>query len=460
MKIHFCGGAGSVTGVCYLLETKKNKILVDCGLYQGSREMEKTNYEPFKFDPAEIDAVLISHAHLDHIGRLPQLVKDGFEGKIYATPPTVKFSRLILEDSVHILEEKAEHAGAIPLVGNTDVEHVMEHFEPIEYHKKVKISDSVSFTFHNAGHVLGSATSEIEADGKKIVFSGDLGNPPAPLIPAPDFLEEAEYVVIESTYGDSNHEAPEKCEAQIEKVIEASIAKGGTLLIPSFAMERTQQLLFQMNNLVENKRIPSVPIFIDSPLALKITDVYKTYTEYFNEKTQKQIEGGDDIFSFPGLVFTHSSKESKAINEVEPPKIIIAGSGMSQGGRIMHHEALYLEDPKNTLLMVSYQAEHTLGRLIADGRKQLEILDRPVTVNATIEKITGYSAHADQRFLMKWLGKFTKPCYPENTENCGIKKIFVCQGEDKPSNTLASLIRDEIGILAEVPKIGDVAELD
>jgi metallo-beta-lactamase family protein len=460
LKLHFYGGAGAVTGVNYLLETKQAKVLIDCGLFQGERKLEEKNSESFAYNPKEIEAVIISHSHLDHVGRLPQLIRAGFKGKIFATPPTIDFTRLILDDSVKILAEKAKRAGVLPLFSRSEVEEVMRHFEPVDYYKKTSAAKDISFVFHDAGHILGSAIIEIEAARRKIVFSGDIGNPPAPLLRPPDFLSSADYILVESTYGDRNHESPQECKELIENIVEETIARGGVLLIPSFALERTQQLLYHFNELVERHEIPSVPIYIDSPLALHITDVYKKYPQYFNKEAVAEIDSGDDIFNFPGLHFTETSKESKEINNVPPPKVIIAGSGMSNGGRIVHHETLYLSDPKNTLLLVTYQAEGTLGRLIASGAKKVEILDREVEINARIEKISGYSAHADQQFLMDWLKNFQKICPPgaESADGC-LKKVFVVQGEAGPAKTLASLVRDELGIESAVPEIGEVAEL-
>lgn len=470
LKLTFCGGAGSVTGANYLLETENSKVLVDCGLFQGSKELEARNAERFTYDPKTIKAVIITHSHLDHIGRLPQLIAGGFAGKIFATPPTIDFTRLILEDSVKILMEKAERAGVLPLFGQREVEHVMEHFVPVDYYQKTEAAEGIDFTYHEAGHILGSAVVEIEVGGppspndprrasKKIIFSGDLGNPPVPLLRSPDFLEEANYIILESTYGDRNHEPAATCQEVVENAIEDTVSNGGVLMIPSFAMERTQQLLYHLNNLAENHRIPRLPIFIDSPLAIKITEVYKKYPQYYNKEAIFNIDSGDDIFKFPGLEFTEASKDSKKINNVPPPKVIIAGSGMSQGGRIMHHELLYLSDPKNTLLIITYQAEGTLGRRIADGAKRVEILDREVEIRAQVQKLSGYSAHADQRFLMEWVKHFKKIHQVNQAEDRGLKKVFVVQGEEGSSKTLAGLIKDELGIESYIPKVGEVINL-
>ncbi len=472
VKIYFHGGAEVVTGVNYLLATKQAKVLIDCGLFQGSRELEARNSQPFAYDAKEIDAVIITHSHLDHVGRLPQLIAAGFGGKIFATPPCVDFTRLILEDSVKVLAEKAQHANVVPLFSQEEVDEVMAHFVAVDYYKKTPAAKGVNFTFHDAGHILGSAIVEIDAEippspkgsgraSRKIVFSGDLGHPPAPLLRPPDYLTSADFVLVESTYGDKNHESPEESEEKVENVIEDTISKGGVLMIPSFAMERTQQLLYHINDLIEHKRIPAVPVYIDSPLATRITEVYKKYPQYYNKKAIFEIDSGDDVFNFPGLRFTVSSKESKEINDSPSPKVIIAGSGMSQGGRIIHHEVRYLSDPKNTLLMVGYQAAGTLGRRIADGEKRVEILDQSIEIRAKIEKFSGYSAHADQFYLMDWVKSFQKPGLTDVVgQPHELKKVFVVQGEAEPAATLASLIRDELGVDSAVPKIGEVVELE
>jgi metallo-beta-lactamase family protein len=459
-KLHFFGGARVVSGSCYMLEVDDKKILIDCGLFQGVKEFELKNHQPFPFDPKEIDCVIITHSHLDHIGRLPMLVKAGFRGHIFATPPTIEFTYLLLEDSKKVLTEKARHADVVPLFYEGEIAEMMKFFVPVAYHKKIDISNSISFKYHEAGHILGSAFVELvfsegnarkKSGGKeiKIIFSGDLGNNSASIIRPHENIEEADYVLIESAYGDKLHEDTKLAKDTIEDVTEDTIAKRGVLMIPSFAMERTQQLLFHFNELVEHKRLPAVPIFIDSPLAIEVTKVYEKYSDYFNPEAKNLVLLGDDIFKFPGLRFTPSVKESKQINDLAPPKIIIAGSGMSQGGRIVHHELRYLSDERNTLLMVTYQAHGTLGRKILEGAKEIEILDQKIPVRAKIKSISSYSAHADQKGLLDWLCCLRKP----------VKKVYVMQGEEEPSLILAQKIKDDLGIEAEVPKIGQTVEL-
>lgn len=465
MKLHFFGGAKTVTGANYLLEIESNhltslrarNILIDCGLFQGSRDLEKRNRESFSYNASGVDFVMITHAHLDHIGRLPKLVKEGFRGKIFATAPTIDFTRLMLEDSQKILEEKAEKEGIVPPFEYSDIEEVMSLFSPVEYDESFEVSDGIQVCFREAGHILGSAIIEfkirnLESGEKretKIVFSGDLGNQYEPIIRPPAIIKDADYLIVESAYGDREHETAEECQEKVEDVAEEIIKRKGVLLIPSFALERTQELLFHFNNLVEHSKIPVLPIFLDSPLALKATEVYKKYPQYYNEETKKLIASGDDIFKFPNLHLTATTNQSKDISKFVSPKIIIAGSGMSQGGRILHHEVNYLPDPNNILLIISYQAQGTLGRRLKEGEKNVRILDREVKVLAKVARIDGYSAHADHKMLFNWVA---------NSKST-LKKVFIVQGEQGPADFLAQKIKDHLGIEAIVPNAGEVAEL-
>lgn len=448
MKLTFHGGAGSVTGANYLLESKGTRVLIDCGLMQGSSFAEKQNFEPFAYDPATITAVIVSHSHLDHVGRLPKLRADGFRGKIYSTPPTRDFAELILLDSEHIICRDAEREGAASFCTPESVELLMPHWQTMEYHHPFHLGP-FEFTFFNAGHIMGSAFIRVRAEGKTVVFSGDLGNSPAPIIQATEPLVDADYVLIESTYGDRVHERTGEREEDLREAIVETIDSGGTLLIPTFAMERTQDLLYHLNELVENGRIPEIPVFIDSPLAIKLTAAYAKYREYFNKEIRDQVSSGDDILDFPGLRFTSTTEESKSINEVPPPKIIIAGSGMSQGGRILHHELRYLPDPKSTILFVGYQSAGSLGRMIMEGAPEVRIFGETVPIRAKRRVISAYSAHADQPHLLAWL-------YPMREK---IKKIFVVQGETGASEVLADKIGTDLGVEALVPKPHETIEL-
>ena len=449
MKLHFHGAAQMVTGSNYLLETNNTKILIDCGMFQGAQHVENRNYEKFPFNPKEIDYLLVTHAHIDHTGRIPKLYKDGFRGKILTTEPTKDFTYIMLEDSQGILKKEARHLGQKPLYEIADVQESLKLIKSIDYGKKISLGKGISCRFRDAGHILGSALIEIWAENKKLVFSGDLGNQPVPLLKPPELIDEADYIIIESTYGDRIHENKRKRRNLLENVIEDTIAKGGTLMIPAFALERTQELLYELNGLVENHRIPKVPVFVDSPLAIKALEVYKKHPKYYNKKATYLIESGDDLFKFPGLILTRKTNESKQINNVKPPKVIIAGSGMSTGGRILHHEIRYLPDPNSCLLIVSYQVAGSLGRRVLDGAKEVKIFREMIPVRAEVRAIGAYSSHADQQDIHKWLSRFKKP----------VKKIFVTHGEEGPALSLIQFIKDHLGIEALAPMLDDVVEL-
>ena len=456
MKITFFGGARVVTGANYLLEHESTKILVDCGLNQGSKYAEDLNYQPFKYDPTEIGFVFITHSHIDHIGRLPKLFKDGFRGKIYATSATRDLMAVALPDNMKQITEEAKDMGHEPLFKQEDLDGLMALVEGVSYSETIELGDGLTATFHDAGHILGSSIVEIKQGDKKIYFSGDLGNPPTPLLRITEKITDADYIVVESAYGDRVHEGHEARRDKLISIIESTIKRGGVLMIPSFAVERTQELLYELNGLFNDKRIPRVPVFVDSPLAIKMTGVYKMHPEYFNKETAYLIKSGDDIFNFPGLKMTATSEESKKINEVPSPKIIIAGSGMSQGGRILHHEIRYLSDPNSTILFVGYQVDGSLGRRIQKGDKEVRIMGQPVPVNCNIENLSAYSAHADQPGLLRWIGASTS-----DEGGLGkLKKVFVVQGEEESAKTLANLVREKYGVDAVAPGEGESFELD
>lgn len=444
-KIYCLSESKGVGASCYLVDCGGDEILIDCGLYQG-KDLEQFN-KKFLFNPKDIKAVILTHSHIDHSGRLPMLLKQGFHGKIYSTEPTKAFAELMLEDTQGLMEDEARREGGDPLYSMDDIRKTMECWEVVDYHIEKEISSKFSFTFFNAGHILGSSITmlKIKPNPKKegkIIFSGDLGNPQNQLLPEMELLSEGDYCFVESTYGNRLHENLNQRRSQLEDTIEEVILKKGTLMIPTFAMERAQELLFELNELVENKRIQQIPVFLDSPLATKITEVYQKYLTYFRLEAFKSVtDSSDNFFDFPGLKFTMSSEESKAIAGVPPPKLIMAGSGSSQGGRILHHEKRYLPDPNSILLIVGYQMEGSLGRKLLDGEKVVTIHGEKVAVKAKVKEISAYSAHADQSMLLNWI----KPM------RFSLKKVFVVHGDPEARTALATKIRDEFGIPTEIP---------
>lgn len=461
MKLTFYGGAQSVTGSNYLLEIKDpskpsgvRKILIDCGLTQGCNFCEAHNWDDFGYNPKEIDEVFVTHAHIDHTGRLPKLIKDGFKGRVYSTPPTRDFAEQLLIDSQHILRQDAEHFKRPELYTIEHINELMNQWEGLRYHHELRLGGEgrppvATVTLIDAGHILGSACVLIEAEGKKILFSGDLGNSPAPLIGMGDVIPPVDYCLIESTYGDRLHEDLSTRHQMLEDVIIESMKRGGVLMVPAFAMERTQILLLEMKEMLEKHEIPEVPIFLDSPLAIKLTAVYNRFPQYFKKDLLKKYGTLEEILLLPRLHMTMSTEDSKLINKVPSPKIIIAGAGMSTAGRILHHEKRYLSDKKSTLLIFGYQAKGSLGRLLLDGAKKVRILHEDVPVRAQIRAIGAYSAHADQEQLLRWIAPLKGHA----------RKVFVVQGEETPSAVLAQKIHEQFGLSTEVPSPGQTVEL-
>lgn len=449
-KIGFYGAAGEVTGSNHLLDVAGVRVLVDCGFFQGVKVCDDKNNQPFAYDPKSIDALFVTHAHLDHVGRIPKLFNEGFTGKVYSTPPTKKIVELMLEDTVRVIAREAKGDDHEPLYREDAVKKTMAHWEEIPYEQDVVLGDGLHVRFRDAGHILGSAMLEMTHEGKKLVFSGDLGNSPTPLLPDTALLSGIDYLVMEAVYGDRHHDNRENRKDLLEKVIEDTIARGGALMIPAFSIERTQDLLFELNELVESRRIPEIPVFVDSPLAIKVTDVYEKSSAYFNEGTRDAIKAGDNIFKFPRLRFTERSEDSIAIKSVPNPKIVIAGSGMMNGGRILHHARNYLSDPKSTLLLVGYQAVGTMGRALQEGVKNVRIFDEDVPVRAKLVTIQGYSGHKDLNALLEFVTAIES----------SVKKIFVVHAEPGSALFFAQRVRDYLAIDARVPKMGEVVEID
>ena len=450
MNISFHGAAREVTGSCTLVDDGKMRILVDCGMFQGSAFADAKNFRDFGFDPKTIDAVIVTHAHLDHCGRLPKLVKDGFRGKIYATPPTVQLIKLVLEDAEAVMEDDYRREMRPKLYEREDVEKVMTLFVVVDYSRKIKL-DGLSFRFRDAGHILGSAFVEIEeADGPRIAFSGDLGNVPDPILKPTAQLAEQDALVIESTYGNRLHEQMDTRSSELRSCIEKTIKQNGVLIIPAFAIERTQELLFELHQMREaNKGMKPIDIYLDSPLAISASEVMRSFPEYYNVDALKHVSAGDDLFEFDGLHKTKSRDESKQINEAPRPKIIIAGSGMMNGGRIRHHLVRYLSDKRSTVLIIGYQAHGTLGRRLYTGERRVDVLGERIDVKANVVSIGAYSAHADQRQLLNWIEAAAK--LPT--------QIYCNHGEENASAALATRITEQLNIQADVPRFEQIITL-
>ena len=446
----FCGGVGSVTGANFMLEDGegKERILVDCGMYQGSRFCDERNYEPFPYDPKTISCLLVTHAHMDHIGLIPKLVRGGFSGKIISTPPTKDIAAVALEDSLGILERETKHHKTPELYNRADIDKALSLWETKDYHEVFQLGE-LSVRMLDAGHILGSAMYEISHDHGKIVFTGDIGNSPSPLLRDTEDVADANYLVMESVYGDRNHEDRDNRRERLEDVIEKTTRRGGTLLIPAFSIERTQELLYEIENMIEKSEIPMIPVFLDSPMAIKVSDIYVKYSGYLNDNVQLAIHQGDGLFKFPQFHETMSTEESKTIEQSNKKKIIIAGSGMSNGGRIVHHEKIYLSDPKSTLLLIGYQGVGSLGRMIQDGSRSVRIMGEEVVVNASVEQIHGYSAHRDSGGLVSFVDRTGDT----------LRKCFVAMGEPKSSLYLVQRLRDYLGVDASMPQINQKVEI-
>ncbi len=441
-----------MTGANYLLEFNGNpkplRVLVDCGLFQGSKYAETLNYAPFGFDPQTIDYVFITHSHADHIGRLPKLYKEGFRGKIYVVEPTKELMIRAFPDNWNHMAEEAKMDQHDPLYSPEDIEETLSLVEKVKYHQTIPLSSSVVVSWRNAGHVLGSAiigfTFQENGEEKIIYFTGDLGNSPSLLLPDKEWVEDADCVVVDSAYGSRTHEDKTTRSQIFGQVLEHVMTNRGTLMIPSFAIERTQEILFELHQLFQEKNVPMLPVFMDSPLANKMTEVYDRYKTYLNEKALHHfMKEGRSIFEFDCLRHTNSVDQSKNINRVDPPKVIIAGSGMSNGGRILHHERQYLPDPNSAIVFIGYQVEGSLGRKILNGDPEVAIFGDKIPVRCLVKGIGGYSAHADQPAILEWIGR-------ANTAG-KLKKVFLVQGEESSGRILAEAVKKTHSLEAIIP---------
>ena len=475
MKITFLGATKTVTGSNMLVEAAGKKFLVDCGMYQGKIEEEFDNSDPFLFDVNEIDFMLLTHAHIDHSGRIPKLYNEGYKNPIYATKATCDLCSIMLPDSGHIQETEVEWKNRKriregkdlipPLYTAEDAMKSLEIFQPVQYDEIIEIDENIRVRFNDAGHMLGSAIIEtwITEDGKtiKTVFTGDLGNNDLPLLDSPTMISNADYVVMESTYGNRLHVRNDDKAEVFLNIVSETLDKGGTVVIPSFAVGRTQEILYEIDKLKEGKKddeeflkkyktLMNSPVYVDSPLAISATEIFKKNTELFDEEIQEKIKSGDNPLEFPGLKFTVTAEESKELNEMDDPCIILSASGMCEVGRIKHHLKHNLWKPESTILFVGYQAVGTLGRSIVEGAEKVKIFGEEIAVNARVEYIEGYSGHADQEWLLNFIYSFhTQP-----------KHVFLVHGEEEEQNVLKEKIEQTAGIKTTIPSFAETYELN
>lgn len=457
MQLTFQGAAQAVTGSLHQLTVDDKQYLLDCGMYQGRRrEAEKLNRD-FPFPASSIDAVVLSHAHIDHSGRLPLLVKEGFRGPIYATPATVDLCAAMLRDTAHIAESDAnfvnrhhpEDPAAEPLYTIEDAAAAMEHFRPTRYRTPTTIGPGLVMESYDAGHILGSSSIVLTHGKLRLAFSGDVGRPGLPIIRDPQPLPPVDYLIMESTYGGRKHPQTGDALGKIEAIVKRTISGGGRLIVPAFAVGRTQELVLLLHQLMNEQRLPAVPIFVDSPLALNVTEVFRAHPECFDDETNAYLRNDQDPFGFKRLTYIRDANESKALNDRKGPFIVISASGMCEAGRILHHLRNNIGDRKNTVLLTGYQAENTLGRKLKDGWKSVRIFGIPTEVVAHVESLDELSAHADAGELLNWM----EPMTPT------LKKVFLVHGEPAQSNALAEAIRDRYRIEAIPVTRGQVNDL-
>lgn len=455
MKIKFCGAAAGVTGSCHLITTEGNKLLLDCGQFQGGKAMDALNFEEFPFNPAEIDFVILSHAHIDHCGRIPLLVKRGFRGKIYCTDATADLLEVMLKDSGYIHEKEAEWKNkkaervnkekVQPLYTVNDAVESLKYVVPVLYDQLIEFNEKLKFVFNDAGHILGSAIIELwveENDNvSKLVFSGDLGVMDRPLLRNPTIIKSADYLIMETTYGNRLHPENATSIDELMKIILDTAKRGGTVVIPSFAVGRTQELIFELNRFYERhgehkEVLDKLMVYVDSPMAITATEVFRKNVNLFDEETKALILSGDDPLDFKNLIFTRTSDESKALNLDESPKIIISASGMCEAGRIRHHLKHNLWNKKSSIVFVGYQAEGTLGRLIVEGIKDVTLFGEEIHVNAEIHNLEGFSGHADREGLLTWISGFKEQP----------KQVFFVHGESEAKHSFAELVKEKINL--------------
>ena len=470
MKITFWGAVGTVTGSLHQVNAAGQNMILDCGLYQGRRDEARRRNQELPIAVDSLDSVLLSHAHIDHSGNLPSLAKGGYEGPIYTTPATVDLCGKMLLDSAHIQEKDAEYVnkrysrrrkidpavkgGQVePLYTMADAEKVMPLFKPTPYHTKTPLNGDLAFETYDAGHMLGSSSivlREKKGSGEtRLAFSGDIGRVGLPIIRDPETLPPVDYLIMESTYGGRLHEQEEEAKKRLAQVVNRAWEKGGKVIIPAFAVGRTQQIVLALHELTLENRIPEIPVFVDSPLAVNVTEVFRAHPECYDEATREHLYEDRDPFGFKKLRYIRNVAESKALNDMREPSVIISASGMCEAGRILHHLKNNIEDPRNTIVIVGFQAEHTLGRRIVEKRPEVPIFGEPRRLLAEVVRINAFSGHADQRELLLWL----KPLVPQ------LKRIFLVHGERHQSEALATAIHDLFELDVVVPEQGDSFDL-
>ena len=456
MRVDFLGGVGTVTGSATLLERGALKWLVDCGMYQGENQKEERNRSTQAYDPKHLSFILLTHAHIDHSGLIPKIVKEGFTGKVICTKATFELCEIMLRDSGHIQEMEAEwqnrknersgREGTTPLYTVKEAEGSLRYFEPIRYDEIVPLDDGVKVRFRDAGHILGSAIIEIwvneQEKEKKLVFSGDLGHSDQPIVRDPSWIEEGDVVWLESTYGDRLHKGWEETLQEFLKIIQDAIGHQSKVVIPAFAVERTQVIIYTLGQFIRKGLIPSIPVYIDSPLAISATEIFKKNPDCFDQETREILSRGENPLELPEIIYTRTTEESKAINEDSRPGIIISASGMCDSGRIKHHLKHHLWRPGSHIVIIGYQAEGTLGRRIVEGAQTVRIFGEEIAVQAHIHTLGGFSAHADQKGLLDWLSHFNNP----NLE------VFVIHGEEKVASALGQRIRERFHFKTMVPQ--------
>lgn len=464
MKIEFVGAAKTVTGSSYIVKNDSFTIMIDCGMFQGTRELRERNHLKMIYAPEKIDALVLTHAHIDHSGLVPKLVKDGFKGSIFATHATVDLLNVMLPDSAHIQEmdaewvsrrrKKADREPLEALYTSEDAFESIKHLRGKQYGEMFEVVPGVKARFRDAGHILGSAFVEMwiteNGETKKIVFSGDLGPNDQAIIRDPEIVDEADYLLIESTYGDRLHKSKPDTYEEFRKVINETYNNKGNIVIPSFAVERTQEIIFTLAHLFKEGSIPKIPVYIDSPLAIEATEIFNKHPDCYNNEMMKIINSGEKPLDFPNLHYVRTSEESKLLNDKAKGSIIISASGMCTAGRIKYHLQNNLYKKDSSVIFVGYQAEGTLGRLLVDGAKEVRIFAESVIVNARIFTLGGFSAHADRDGLLKWLSHVT-------TKNV---HVFVVHGEGETPNAFAQTIRDELKLSVSVPTWGEIIDLE